>query len=680
MQYRNNFMLLLIMVFINSAQGQNRSFTYQVNFKSNEHVLDVGDNAILDSLFCQANQSSYYEIYLQAHTDNNAGDSYNIQLSSKRAQAVKDYLLEKELKSARIISKAFGEKKPKTDNNTPTGKADNRRVEIILNTYCINSTNDVLNEIRPDYKQTYTILTNQNNTIKGSNGTNIIIPANTITTLKGLPVQGSVNIVLEEYLKPADAAFNQLSTASNGRLLESGGMFSIKAYSMESKEELKLNEGSSMTVYMPTINMRNNMSLFTAVQNTDGTTEWKMTSTPFLPKGLEKNETTKPVKLDVNKLDKWKVACKWSNDTPSFVYRLPKKPEHPQLALKYPKMVLPQYKSLFNWRERLFYPKSYLSKLYKIELANRKKYYEKRLAMYLKKIAKYDSLLAKYKKDSIQFETVEFNTFKNWLEEQAVKHQQYADFYERMQWNRAIQNLIEQSNNSTLVNNTDLKQQFLRAIGPYSYGYATAYAHKMALTIIDYYKDLSMDEVMRMNFGKAELSLNYYNNYRIRGMLMTNNVTYAQNLLDSNNELLKMLDIARGQVISSQNSRNTFNENKVAKVYETALSNFGMFNCDRFYNQPQNSMATINIPFEGDAKVAFFVPSLNSFMYASKTDFGYTAQMPKGTEVKIIFVSYHIKEGPLLCIKQTKFTDNLTLDIEAKPSTLKEIKEVLKNI
>ncbi len=680
MQYRNNFMLLLIMVFISSAQGQNRSFAYQVNFRSNEHVLDIEDKAILDSLLFQANQNTYYEIYLQAHTDNSAGDSYNVQLSGKRAQAVKDYLLKKDLKPARIISKAFGEKKPKTNNNTPAGKADNRRVEIILNTYSINSTNDVLAEIKPDYKQTYTILATKSNTIKGCNGTTIIIPANSITTLKGQAVEGSVNIVLEEYLKPADAAFNQLSTISNGKLLESGGMFSIKAYAINSKEELKLNEGSNMTVYMPTINMRNNMSLFTAVQNNNGVTEWEITTTPFLPKDLAKSQTTKPVQLDVNKLAKWKVVCKWSNDSPSFTYKLPKKPVHPQLALKYPKMVLPKYKSLFNWRERLFYPKSYLTKLYKNEIDNRKKYYEKRLSAYLKKMAKYDSLLAKYKLDSVQFETEELETFRTWLDEQAVKHQQYADFYERMQWNGAIQNLIDQSNNGTLANNSELKQQFLKAIGPYSYGYATAYAHKMALAIIDYFKDLSMSEAVRMNFGKPELSLSYYNNYRIRGAVLVNNFTYAQGLLESNGELLKMLDIAKGQVISSQNQRKIFNENKVAKVYETALRGFGTFNCDRFYSQPQSTMATINIPFEGDAKVAFFVPSLNSFMYASKTDFGYTAQMPKGTEVKIVFVAYHIKEGPLLCIKQAKFVNNSTLDIEAKPSTLKEIKEVLKNI
>jgi OOP family OmpA-OmpF porin len=56
----------------------------------------------------------------------------NIPLSEKRANAVRDYMMKKGLKAARIEAKGYGSTKPIADNSTEDGKSKNRRVEIVL--------------------------------------------------------------------------------------------------------------------------------------------------------------------------------------------------------------------------------------------------------------------------------------------------------------------------------------------------------------------------------------------------------------------------------------------------------------------------------------------------------------------------------------------------------------------
>jgi outer membrane protein OmpA-like peptidoglycan-associated protein len=66
------------------------------------------------------------------HTDNVGNDVANQTLSEQRAASVKSYLESKGITSARIESKGMGSSKPVADNATVQGKAQNRRVEIVL--------------------------------------------------------------------------------------------------------------------------------------------------------------------------------------------------------------------------------------------------------------------------------------------------------------------------------------------------------------------------------------------------------------------------------------------------------------------------------------------------------------------------------------------------------------------
>ena len=71
-------------------------------------------------------------LYLNAHTDSDASDEYNQDLSARREQAVKDFLVEQGAKPSQIQSAHHGEGQPKADNSTSSGKAQNRRCELML--------------------------------------------------------------------------------------------------------------------------------------------------------------------------------------------------------------------------------------------------------------------------------------------------------------------------------------------------------------------------------------------------------------------------------------------------------------------------------------------------------------------------------------------------------------------
>jgi outer membrane protein OmpA-like peptidoglycan-associated protein len=76
--------------------------------------------------------SSYNQTYIDVlgHTDSTGSDAYNQALSERRAQSVSNYLAGRGVAQARIAARGYGEGQPIASNDTDSGRAENRRVEI----------------------------------------------------------------------------------------------------------------------------------------------------------------------------------------------------------------------------------------------------------------------------------------------------------------------------------------------------------------------------------------------------------------------------------------------------------------------------------------------------------------------------------------------------------------------
>jgi outer membrane protein OmpA-like peptidoglycan-associated protein len=72
------------------------------------------------------------QLTIEGHTDSVGSDEFNLTLSEKRADAVRDYLVGQGLNASSINAQGLGKSMPVADNSTAAGRQKNRRVEIIV--------------------------------------------------------------------------------------------------------------------------------------------------------------------------------------------------------------------------------------------------------------------------------------------------------------------------------------------------------------------------------------------------------------------------------------------------------------------------------------------------------------------------------------------------------------------
>jgi len=69
---------------------------------------------------------------IEGHTDSVGGEDYNLGLSEQRADSVRRALIDDDVSPERITIKGYGERFPVAGNDTPEGRQQNRRVEIVI--------------------------------------------------------------------------------------------------------------------------------------------------------------------------------------------------------------------------------------------------------------------------------------------------------------------------------------------------------------------------------------------------------------------------------------------------------------------------------------------------------------------------------------------------------------------
>ncbi|NJN33343.1 MAG: OmpA family protein [Saprospiraceae bacterium] len=103
-----------------------------VFFDTDKSILKSESFVELNKLKLLLTENPKMRIELRGHTDNVGSDASNLDLSTRRAAAVKDFLIQNGITADRLQSKGFGESQPVDTNETPEGRQNNRRTEFLI--------------------------------------------------------------------------------------------------------------------------------------------------------------------------------------------------------------------------------------------------------------------------------------------------------------------------------------------------------------------------------------------------------------------------------------------------------------------------------------------------------------------------------------------------------------------
>jgi len=115
----------------NEERGRVLALSGSVLFASGKSKLLPSASSRLSEV-ADALKATQEHIVIEGYTDSKGKEDYNKELSERRAQSVRDFLVSRGLESSRVDVIGMGEERPVADNSTAEGRANNRRVEIVL--------------------------------------------------------------------------------------------------------------------------------------------------------------------------------------------------------------------------------------------------------------------------------------------------------------------------------------------------------------------------------------------------------------------------------------------------------------------------------------------------------------------------------------------------------------------
>jgi len=109
-----------------------RFVTHGILFDTDSDHIKPESAAVIQEVARGLKQNPGLKVEIDGHTDATGAPAHNMDLSKRRAEAVKNVLVSQfGIDAARLTTAGFGSTKPIDSNNTPQGKAQNRRVEFV---------------------------------------------------------------------------------------------------------------------------------------------------------------------------------------------------------------------------------------------------------------------------------------------------------------------------------------------------------------------------------------------------------------------------------------------------------------------------------------------------------------------------------------------------------------------
>jgi len=117
---------------IQAGEGLIVKFDSGILFDFNKSDLKDNARTNIQNLAATMKNNPETNILIVGHTDDVGSDDYNMSLSRRRAASVRDFTIAQGIPSNRLSIEGRGESEPIADNTTESGRAQNRRVEIVI--------------------------------------------------------------------------------------------------------------------------------------------------------------------------------------------------------------------------------------------------------------------------------------------------------------------------------------------------------------------------------------------------------------------------------------------------------------------------------------------------------------------------------------------------------------------
>ncbi|MEY3238573.1 MAG: hypothetical protein RIR11_11 [Bacteroidota bacterium] len=607
-----------------------------------------------------------YEIKINAFTDNSGSTAYNDQLALNRGLAVQTFLENKGIITEKTVLRGWGEQKQQFSNQTEEGRRKNRRVDVEITTWTIDNPVVFRQRLLGKKEQTFIIDPSKDETITSAKGVLVVVPAGSFVEEDGTKPRGAVQVLVKEALRPGDWIAHNLSTISNGALLQSGGMAAVEAFS--EGRPLRLADDAEITIGIPALQKVDlDMRLFYGIHSEEGTDSsaaatpvtWQVaTSNEKFRQELESSEFSRPLdSLLAKRLQQLKVNIPAKPTLPVYAFNV-EFPKDPILPKKPRVSATPPDREQIN---KIFTKKG---KMTAKQQKRAHQMYAERYKLYLQDSVACDRSLQNYNA-----------MMQAYLEEKAIYDKKLATWV------------------STLTQRTSALQEYLSAMYDHKYAIALSNTLKKAgksKKVIKFqnleFKLRKQTETVTIDLLKRDkdvmaakrqlmqdrLDMSVFNpktrkreDINFEGQMPNSRLLYADCTEDLDCRREKMLTmnkniglkaisdsiftIDREKILASGSSTS---KNEKLKMYITEVTRLGWFNCDRFANDPAPKIALNYNQPDAFAMYAYF-PKLNGMINLYKDDDGYfsTPNIPIGQTIQLL--SFKTADGRVWMDKQT---------------------------
>ncbi len=247
----------------------NGTIERSIYFETTESSLNSESQNALSELNTLLKTHEFYKIHLQGSTDAAGSDAQHQVLTAKRIETIRAYLVTNGIATTAFTDEKPSSDKTETDGNQKIRQGSNRRIDILVAyTHVVSRVVDRLFEKLESPLQVYQITGQQDTTLVGEKGTIVHVPADAFD----VPAGTSVTLRMRESMSMSDFLLDNLSTASEDKILFSGGMLYLDAQVKGKNVGLK----GKLTVSMPTKERLPEMEYFTGSRDAhDKQVNWK---------------------------------------------------------------------------------------------------------------------------------------------------------------------------------------------------------------------------------------------------------------------------------------------------------------------------------------------------------------------------------------------------------------------